>query len=212
MKRLKPLKKYYEYVILTLLAAIIIFSALADLLHWDFPRFMVVKISTSENLFNTLFSVQASVATMSIAIIALIGGYVNKNIFGVSATNYIMQIKPVVLKHKAIIVVNLILLIFDYFAISMALNNLSIAIFVTNITLSIKMVIDIFTVFSGSEQVRSDIKEYVVNNYSLEYLSELNNEINDSIEINNSLIAFEDINLLSEIFEKEIIRSTQDQI
>lgn len=54
----------------------------------------MLRINNAEDLLFNLFTVQATVTAMGIAIIALVSGIVSDNIFGISVTRYVLQLKP----------------------------------------------------------------------------------------------------------------------
>lgn len=201
--------KHLEYTIAIFIISLPIFSILVDFSIIRLPLFFIMKTVQPEELLNTLFSVQASVATISIAIIALITGFSTESMYGISVSNYIMQIKPHILKHKIIIMVNLVLIIINYFSLAYSLYNLSISILVVSVVLSLKMVIDISQIFHGKRELQQEIKHYIMQHYSPYYISQLNDDTISSIESNNSLIVNSNIKLLSEILNNEILKCTQ---
>jgi hypothetical protein len=196
-----------EYVIIAFIVIVLLLSIFADFSILQLPAWILTK--AEKNLLYTLFSVQASVAIISIAIIALITGFSTENMYGISVSNYIMKIKPCILKHKAVIILNLMSIVLNYFTISFSLYNTSVSIFIINIILTIKMIVDISEIFYGKQELQKDIKQYVIQHYSLGYLSELQRETNMAIESNNFLTVYNDINILTNIFQKELKKCTQ---
>ena len=58
----------------------------------------------------TLLQIQASIATLTIALVALISGNISDSYMGVSVSNYYLNLRPAILKQKVIIVFSMILL------------------------------------------------------------------------------------------------------
>ena len=56
------------------------------------------------DLFFTLFEVQATIAVLSISIIAIITGFQSESIHGISITHYVTTLKPYILKHKYLMI------------------------------------------------------------------------------------------------------------
>ena len=101
---------------------LIIFSAallyavamLADFSVMLPPDFLILKYETPADLLLTLFSVQASISTISIAVVSIITGVTNETIYGVSVSKYITSIKPKIFKHKFLIIASLVWIFGNY--------------------------------------------------------------------------------------------------
>lgn len=100
-----------ESVIALGLIATIFISFLVDLSVVSVPFWLVHKFSDTEGLLLTLFTVQASVSTLGIALVSIINGSTNETIYGISITRYITKIKPVFFTHNRLIIINLIIVI-----------------------------------------------------------------------------------------------------
>ena len=196
-----------EFITIVLLLLIVGISLLADYSILHIPNFFMLSIKDVENLFFTLFTVQASVSTVSIAIVSIINGLVNEYVLGISISRFIMNLKPKLLKHNRLIVANLIICILNYFCLSLCLFNVCIALFVTSVIITILMVKEIYIIFMGKNFVRKEICEYVYENYDLEILNDLNTELTTAIETGNSLIIQDDFNAIKTIFECEAKKS-----
>lgn len=135
-----------ELIIIIVLLIMVAISLLADYSILHIPNFFVLSIKDAENLFFTLFTVQASVSTVSIAIVSIINGLVNEYVLGISISRFIMNLKPSLLKHNRLIVANLVICILNYFCLSYCLFNACIALFVASIIITIIMVKEIYII------------------------------------------------------------------
>lgn len=196
-----------ELIIIIVLLIMVAISLLADYSILHIPNFFVLSIKDAENLFFTLFTVQASVSTVSIAIVSIINGLVNEYVLGISISRFIMNLKPSLLKHNRLIVANLVICILNYFCLSYCLFNACIALFVASIIITIIMVKEIYIIFMGKNFVRKEICEYVYEYYDLEILEDLNTELTAAIETGNSLVIQADFNAIKTIFEREAKKS-----
>ncbi len=173
--------------------------------------FLNINLDTtsSRELFYTLFSVQATFSVLSISIIAIITGYQHESIYGISVTSYITSLKPKIFKHRNLMIFDLIITALNYVFVSFELYNLSIFIFLVSIFISCVLINDTSIIFKKSGVVTQEIHDYIIENYSLEYLTDLENTINNSAEDNNT--TFEaNLRILMDIFECEINKNTID--
>ena len=196
-----------EIITIIILLVMVGISLLSDCSVVHIPNFFVLSIKDVENLFFTLFTVQASVSTVSIAIVSIINGLINEYTLGVSVSRFIMNLKPKLLKHNRLIVANLIICILNYFCLSHCLFNVCIALFVTSVIITVLMVKEVYIIFMGKNFVRKEIYEYVYENYDFEILNDLNIELTSAIETGNTLIIQEDFNAIKTIFECEAKKS-----
>ncbi|MBR2984234.1 MAG: hypothetical protein IKC60_01860, partial [Clostridia bacterium] len=91
MKRDLKIDKKLAWEIAIILVCFIgvLFSLLQDFNIIKIFKGFTTKIEDKENLFLTLFTVQASVATVSIAIVSIITGLINEYVLGVSVSGFI---------------------------------------------------------------------------------------------------------------------------
>ena len=89
-------RKIAEVFFLSCIVVIFFFALFFDIfgLKW------CTILRAQHELFDDLFSVQATVVTLSIAIVALISGLATKTYYGISVTKYISTLKPVIFKHR----------------------------------------------------------------------------------------------------------------
>ena len=175
-----------------------------DVFNLSDAAWFLVKIEDLDDLFINLFTVQATIAGLSFAIIAFISGVTDKIVYGISVSEYISRKKPCVLKHKTLLVFDLILTIVDYFAVSLQWFNLSVAIFIISIIISILLIIDVFFIFYGETEIKNKICEYILDTYDNKYISETSEKIKTVIKKKDIDNINDFFDILSKIFEKEI--------
>lgn len=91
---------YVEAIIVLIIFVATALSALADSGVIKLPGTLAIKANDGENVLFELFSVQASVATVGIAIISIITGATNETILGISVSDYITNIYIICLKER----------------------------------------------------------------------------------------------------------------
>ncbi len=204
MKRNVKLKQaIFEIILIILTITLLIFSILSNFKIITLPKELILTFTNEEDLFVNLFTIQATIATLSIAIIALITGFYSENIYGISITNYITSIKPYLFKHKYLILFDLILIALNYVFVSKQYYNISIFAFILSITISFILVKDVSVIFYGKTKIRNEIHEYIIQNYNNVYLEELNKNTITDLESGNINSFYSDLDLLIEIFDTE---------
>ena len=107
--KLKTKSLLFEIVVISGIIGMITCSILADCSIVKIPQFFIMNVHNQEELMFNLFATQATVATISIAIVSLVSGVVSDSIYGISVTRYISQLMPRLFKHKRLIIFSLII-------------------------------------------------------------------------------------------------------
>lgn len=201
----------YETIICCLLVAIITLSILADCSVLPLYDWIIVKVENVEDLFFALFSVQASVAVASTAIISIITGLTNESILGISISEYLAEIKPRIFKHRRVITANIIITLVNYISVALARYNLSVALFAVSIILTIVLIKDVYLTFRGKQKIAEEIHSYILANYNSTYIKNLNADLLNAVETGSTVAFAKDINILLEIFEIETERSNYEE-
>ena len=136
-------RKAIEIALVLFCVGAILFSWMTDMSLIKIPEELLMKISSIEDFLFTIFSVQASIATVSIAVISIITGFANECYLGVSISEFITTIKPCILTHKRLIVISLLLVICSYIAVAFKWINLCISLFFISIIITILLVSDV---------------------------------------------------------------------
>ena len=109
----------------------------------------------------TVLQIQASVSAISIAILALVGGFVSDEYYGVSLTNYFLNIRPCFLKQKILICGLLGLEGINICCHLYSLYNVVIAISWGSCFLVIISVIELYGIFNGKKRIYEEIDCYI---------------------------------------------------
>lgn len=181
-----------------------IISLMVDINIFSIPEIFVLKIENYEELFFNLFAVQAATASIGIAIIALLSAVNTESVYGICFSKFIANDRPYLLKHNVLIIFNLAITFINYFIVSYSLFNLSIAIFFISIIISIILVKDIYIIFLGRKSLKEQIKAHVLENYKRLGLDDIFSSLNDVQNLKNLSITRENLEIIEEIFEKEI--------
>ena len=174
---------------------------------FNFPLgFLNTTLSSQsqENLFFSLFGVQATISVLSISIIAIITGFQNTRIFGISIINYVTEKRPKVFKHKRLMIIDLLITLLNFFVVSKEYYNISIYLFFLSIVISCVLIYDTSFIFKNESDIEAEIKDYVLQNYDENYLRDFEVTIMDfskSMSITNLEHSLE---MIFEIFKKEI--------
>lgn len=168
------------------------------------PDAWIMKMTGTEDLLLSLFSVQASIATVGIAIVSIITGVTSESYLGISFSEYVTSIKPVILKHKFLLIASLVLIVANYIATSFLLVNLCVAILVVSVAIAIRLVADVYIIFRGTTNLRSDIRDHVINNYDTRRIADIKNELVNAIEVDSTLTIEYTCSVLKDIFALEV--------
>lgn len=208
MEKCKRIKgKNIEIMLIVLLLVLLIISIITDKHLIALPKFMLMNVAEeeSQDLINTVFSVQATVATVSIAILALLSNMIKESIYGLPISRYITNDKHYFFKHHYLISIGLILVLFSYYFTAMQLYNAVIFLFFITIMGVLKMAKDIFIIFSGNHGLKENIRGYVIENYrKIGYLENLKYDFQDTIYENDTRKLKDNFLLIEELMEKEI--------
>jgi hypothetical protein len=124
---------------------------------------IIINYNTIEGQMNTIFQVQSSIATLGIALISLLTGTSTETVFGIPVSRFIMQIKPFIFKHRNSILVELILMVSTYIALTLQLYNILVVNFLFSLVIIGLMVSGICVVFNGRKYIEDSIKSYYLN-------------------------------------------------
>lgn len=190
---MKNIRKY-EVIHIALIFFILLIGVCTDAIFSGYiPDFMIMKSSDAEGLSLVLFQVQSTVATLGIALISILSSSNNEMIYGVSISQFILQIRPKVLKHRNILIAILSLIAIDYVFVAFQFRNSVVSVFFVTLYLIVYILIEILDVFNGRVKHTSEIGAYIKNNSS-------------NFDVTNSL--FEDT--LVSIERTELIRFSEN--
>lgn len=200
-------RRTVEILSIIISIALILIAILQDkcgIFNWFPYDCFLVKIENKDDLFTNLFTVQATIAGLSLAIIALISGVTDKTVYGISVSEYISRIHPWKLKHKTLLIFDLILTILDYFAVSLQLFNLSVIIFIISIFISILLIFDVYFVFYGDVEIKKVIGDYILDSYDKNYIDSIGTKITAVIKQKDIERINDYFDILLKIFKHEL--------
>lgn len=126
-------RKILEFVFVILAVLSFIFAISFDCKFSD--PLILIESKDIEGQMNTLFQVQASIATLGIALISLLAGTSKEMVFGTPISYYIMQKKPIIFTHKNIILIELLLIVMSYITIVFNYYNTLVVGFILSIVI-----------------------------------------------------------------------------
>lgn len=109
-----------------------------------------------------LLGIQATISTLTIAIVALISNNISETFMGISVSHYYLNIRPQVFKQRSIIIISLILTLVGCACYVFCLYNLLVSIFVATIILVIVSVCELYHLFRGLQKAKDEIESYIV--------------------------------------------------
>ena len=194
----KVSRKQKEIIAIIIITVFFIISLLLDacLLH---PFSWI--ISKSEDMFKELFAVQATISTLTIAIVSILSGTLSDSYYGVPLSQFISNIKPWFFKHRRVVVIGLASTLINYFFTALKLYNLSIFCFFASVCAAIYLAYEIYIVYSGKEKIKKEIHDYYYTNYNqlgINYLRKSlldynTDKMNDSLSLSDNIELFENI-------------------
>lgn len=176
------------------------------------PTYIVIESSFVNDIKMAVFSAQVSISTLGIALVAILGGVLKDEIYGINLTEYLTNRKALIFTNKRVIIFQLIAIFISYMCIAFNLYNTLVCIFSISIIMTILMVIDIFAVFKGNEYYLKDIEQYILNKFGKKELQKngllqsiiigLKNDTLKNIDLKNTMIIKKNIRLFEELLKE----------
>lgn len=151
----------YEIFLAVLCGCFVLFACLVDFMDIPFLALLKIRVSDAEAMHMNLFTIQATISVTGAAIISLLTGVTSKEFYGLSVSKFITRIYPVFLKHHAVIIFTFAITFADYFAVSLRLFDVALAIFACSVLALIYLVRDTFVVFMGDNEIKNRIAESI---------------------------------------------------
>lgn len=145
-----------EIACLIIASAIIVIGLIFDLsdIGW-------IIVDNLRELSMTILQINASISAIAIAIVAIVGGLVSEEHYGVSLSDYYLNIKPVIFKQKRIIITEIVVIALNTIAYVFGLYNLTFAFLWVSCLLIIISVVEIYSVFRGKNVIAKEIEDYI---------------------------------------------------
>ncbi|TDM50435.1 hypothetical protein ETI06_00215 [Macrococcoides goetzii] len=140
----------------------IISPLIFNLFKYYFPSSLLIKQNDLSSLLNTLFQVQATLATLSLPIISLLIIFFNQRLFGVDILEYTFKNRNkyrLNLNEKAISLLIFVLIEY-YFVATINIQGSLIVLFLTIFEI-ISILYFTLEIFTNSEKLKKDIRQHV---------------------------------------------------
>ena len=138
------------------IVVLLVFGASFDVIDTNF-----LPVKDFSNVSLTALQIQASISSISIALVALISGVVSDEYYGLSITHYYLNIKPLLFKQNRIIIGSICLVAINVGAHLLGAYNLVIAILWVSCVVIIISVTEIYAAFSGRHVTIIEMKMYL---------------------------------------------------
>lgn len=206
----KRLKK--EILLITLSVLLIVGSAIYTFtpLNLDIIN-TIFKSYEKNNLFLSLFSVQATISVLSVSIIAIITGFQSDNVYGISIVRYITTLKPAIFKHKYLMITDLLITVANYFLVAFGLYDISISVFIISVIISCVLIVDTSFIFKSREMIYSEIGQFILSNDSLDCVDNLELYIHDNLSCENVSEVEKQLSLINEVFKNEVAKDNRSE-
>lgn len=142
---------------------ILVLLVVGTLMKIYYPSFLNnrIGINNIESFSLTILQIQATVCTLSIALVAIMSGSISEEHMGISISNYYLNTRPMVFKQKRLIITVLVLLFFN---VILHINKnyiFVLVLFSTTVTLVIISTIEIYALFRGKTVSAEEIESYI---------------------------------------------------
>lgn len=121
----------------------------------------VFVVHNYESIALAILQIQATVFTLSIALIALLAGFITDRYLGIRYNDFIFNIKPRYLKQKIVIAAELLLLLAGIVMQMIACYNMVFALFVVACILIWFSVTEVYRVFAEASSLEDEIRAFL---------------------------------------------------
>lgn len=136
---------------------------------------ILLEIPNYDSISLVIIQIQATVQTLSIALLALASGYAADSHMGIHYNRYLFQIKPRIFRQRTIVITLIALLAVNLFFHMLGWYNIVTGIFVVACILVSMSAWEIYGIFVGNTQIREEIEAYTG------YLASKDRPLNDRI-------------------------------
>nr|WP_314463354.1 hypothetical protein [uncultured Clostridium sp.] len=178
METWKKIRKKYNSIEMIGIFGILICLCIGIFLDWNviIKYNILIHVGDISSFSLTILQIQATIATLTVAIIALITGSISDSHMGVSVSDFYLNIKPWILKQKILIFLSLGLCLAGTIFYLYGLYNIVFYMFIaTLITVSIS-IIEIYSAFKGKNVEDEEIEAYI--DYLLESKEDFQIKVN----------------------------------
>lgn len=158
--------KRIEVIVIFISLILVVLGLFADIKVFNGNQ--LFRIKCSDSLLLTIVQIQASVSTLTIALVALLSGVVSKSYMGISLSSFFLENIPYILKMKFIIVLEFILLVLNVVVIINSLCWVGISLFIVSVLFIVFAVFELYDVFKGDKSTLKEIESFVTHIFQKE--------------------------------------------
>lgn len=206
---IKKKQLFKEIIILSISSVIVLLSICYTILPINIG--LINTTLDHEDWFNliiNLFTIQATIATLSISIIAIITGFQSKSVCGITITHYVTTLKPCILKHKTLMIADLIITAINYFVVAYSGSNISISFFIVSVIISCVLIIDTSFVFKKSGAIKKEIYNYILENYNEKMIDDLGTSVRENATTEKVNELEYELSVINDLFKNELNKSS----
>ena len=204
--------RLFELLTIVAMLIVIVGASLFELGLIYVPKWIIQK--TGDNtIYQTLFSAQASLVGVVLAILGLMTNVVDSKIYGLSVTQYIMKIRPIVFfRHGWIIIDTIIIVFLTWCFVALNLNNIAIALFFITGVLLVRLALDVLRIMHSSHRIKDEIENYFMLAPNNALITNLFNEINDGLLAGNSVLLQQDVTFAKKLIEERMGEMSDEMV
>lgn len=131
-------------------------------------QLLSIRQKDVDYIINTIWQVQCSITTLTIAIMALVVSLNKEKKFGFKLLNYLFVINPKFLKFHEEIILSIVLLFISYFFVAYQALASTVFMFFINVVLVIKMVLTSVKLVLFNEQVETQLMNHILQKFQEE--------------------------------------------
>lgn len=165
------------------------------------PSWIITKLDIEESSY-VIMQIQASLAVLPLAIIALITGIMKDRAYGISVMKYIMSLRPIFLNYKRLAIFQTINIVLSYISMTFGFYNHLEFFLILTITNTVILLTDCFGLLSNYQMYNEEIQSYIIKNPSYENINSLVNEIIQTKDVGSDIALQKEIYVLNTVLLK----------
>ena len=154
---------FNEIIFIILLLFVFLYSLFVQINILPIFPWLIIKIENLDNFYLVIFQIQATISTLGIAFVSLISGFISKKYYGISVTDFVLNLNPKILKNRFLIIINLLFVLTSFYFCSIRLYNLVSAIFICSVLICIRMIFEIYKAYGLGYRIKDKILQYIEN-------------------------------------------------
>lgn len=199
-------KKRFDITYCSFVALIFLGVTLVQTFNFTLPKWLLTKLPLVESSF-VMVQVQAAIAILPLAIIALITGIMKDTLYGVPVIKYVMYLRPVILTYRRVAVAQILLVIISFICMNYGwYNHLELCLLIT-ITNTLIMMLDCFGLLSNYQRYEYEVRSYLVTTPTQEDFKALSSDIIKTKSSISMIVLRDNVSVLNEMLLTTPIQS-----